>query len=155
MASKIEERQVRIEAIGKKILDCEAEATKQTDISSYLRMTDLEISELNPDDCDEFSYRIMQHALYVQRRLNTYTSLREYCQVQIKRSVSKRIRQYSKGLSWEYAEQCAINECEHCMELQDKILELNDFIGSCNNIIPLLEKMSRKIEGMKYVKRQN
>ena len=125
---------------------------KQEDLQKWISMNDEDIHALSEQDCDLISFKLIQHCLYAQFKVNKLKTLLDYMQIKLKQCIAPDLTQI-KGVSWDMAEQLAIKNNAVASEMQEKILEYKSQVTASYNVINILEHLAKKIESFKYHKR--
>lgn len=136
------------------VIDGNVEDFKVENINDYLKLNDDSLRTLTIEDCDLIAYKLNRHKLYLQCKINANSSEKKKLQLALRRIISKNIGQF-KGMSWENAEQCAINQDTAATDMQNKLSEVEEFLTEAWNIVSIFDDYIKRIESIKFWKRDN
>lgn len=125
---------------------------KQEDIETYLQYNEEQLNSLSDQDCEIISIKLLQHSLYVKRKINCVKAAHDWMVFELRKIISREIRNL-KGVSWENAEQIIINSSEAACMLQENIQNYKMMLTVSNDIVDVLNHFSKKIDGLKFNKK--
>jgi hypothetical protein len=125
---------------------------KQEDIEVYLQYNSEELKELTENECELISIKLLQHSLYVQRKLNCIKAAQDWLLYELRKIISRDI-QNVKGVSWENAEQIVINANPIAITMQENIQNYKVMLSTGYNIVNILDNFSKRIDSIKFSKK--
>jgi hypothetical protein len=125
---------------------------KQEDIEVYLQYNSEELKELTENECELISIKLLQHSLYVQRKLNCIKAAQDWLLYELRKIISRDI-QNIKGVSWENAEQIVINANPIAITMQENIQNYKVMLSTGYNIVNILDNFSKRIDSIKFSKK--
>lgn len=125
---------------------------KQEDIETYLQYSGEDLKNLSENECELISIKILQHCLFIQRKVNCIKAACDWIQYELKKIISRDI-QNIKGVSWENAEQIVINNNPTALMMQEKIQNYKIMLNVSYNIVNILDNFSKRIDSIKYSKK--
>ena len=117
-------------------------------------MSDDDLRNQSKEDCDLINYQITRHKLFLQSKINRNKTYCNKLKLQLKQLVAKEVTQF-KGMSWDMAEQNAINNNDVAFNLQNQIGQLEDYLTLAYGMIPILDDFTKRIESIKFWRREN
>ena len=136
------------------ILNSDIEDFKVENINELLSYTDDQLKLLSKEDCDIVAYNITRHKLFVQSKINRNRAYLNKLKITLRQIVAKDITQF-KGMSWDYAEQNAINNNDVALEIQNKISQLEEYITLAYGISSILDDFLKRYESIKFWRLNN
>jgi len=130
----------------------ELEECRVDHINDYLKMSHDDISALREEDCEQISFELLQHSLYVQKKTNLIKAALDFLKWNLRKEIVEDISKI-KGMSWDNAEALAIKQNTYATTIHDKILEYQAMLTAAYNIVSILQDFSKRFEGIKYGKR--
>jgi hypothetical protein len=125
---------------------------KQEDIEVYLQYNSEELKQLTENECELISIKLLQHSLYVQRKLNCIKAAQDWLLYELRKIISRDI-QNVKGVSWENAEQIVINANPIAITMQENIQNYKVMLSTGYNIVNILDNFSKRIDSIKFSKK--
>lgn len=125
---------------------------KQEDIEIYLQYNSEELKGLTENECELISIKLLQHSLYVQRKLNCIKAAQDWLSYELRKIIARDI-QNIKGVSWENAEQIVINANPIAITMQENIQNYKVMLSTGYNIVNILDNFSKRIDSIKFSKK--
>ena len=121
-------------------------------VNDYIKMSNNDIIALSESDCEQISFEILQHSLFVQKKVNLIRATLDFLKWQLKKEIVGDLTKI-KGLSWDNAEILAIKENEYASSVNEQIQELQMMLTASYGVVEILQNFSKRFEAIKYGKR--